>query len=481
VAGDNRDDEADQGGGQGLGGTVVVDSNPGTPRTPEGLGGTVVVDSSEQPATGFGGTVMVDESDKALFDKALFDKAEADGAQAFGGTVVVPEGAGQGDDTPHGMSGTVMVGEDGLPTSARTSRPPPLPGQLKVTASTHVPPELPPAEMPPELTLERSQAEGDTREETGIPMPDATREEAKTARPEPKMVVPRPPPIPNIAPVAQPARPAAAQAKAPAAGQGKPPGVTTAAPVAQKQPAKRGVPMWAQLLVLVVVAAGIGRLIAYMQGRDTPPAASAPPPKPAPAPKPSAPKPSAAPAPAPAPVPAPASAEPAPAPAPASAEPAPAPAPEVPSDLAACVAKQVAGLTAPADKLQFVCEETDANRLQRQIGSLLASEKSTTADAKSEWGTLGWYKMARVQVLRSRCCASAPPLTTAAALEGCRLGEALASIDDSTRKGESIDAGIEIYKVAVDCLFKANTMKMFGIPGEPSPYQRESMMKQINR
>src|SRR5690606_30056708 len=112
---------------------------------------------------------------------------------------------------------------------------------------------------------------------------------------------------------------------------------------------------------LVVVAGAVGHLIARSQTESSAPAATAKP-KPPPPPKITATSRPTAVAPDP---------EPSTAP-PVPIDPAPAPAPTKAADMSACVAKEL-GATLPSDKLQFVCEESDANRAQRDMSTLFVT------------------------------------------------------------------------------------------------------------
>ncbi len=476
-----------------------------------GIAGTVMMDADEVAEAELDGTVMM-----------------ADDAPSVGtdGTVMI----GAGDNpalSSDGASSTVMMDAGANPAAqipGRRSAPPPLPSPPPPAASTpplsedtSLPPALEPTPAPPQaadLTFDRSKLDAeDTTTPSPAPAkpagnasffkpavpakpaePEAKKEPAaakpaaaKPKEPASKPAASAPAKKPAAATTTGASKPAATTAGAEATTAGRPQGAPPqgappqGAPVAAPRPAKKKLPMWAQLLALVAVAAGVGHLVARMQGKSntTPTAqpAARPAPQPANTPKPAntaatQPQPTAAPAQPAQPPPQPAE------PAPAQPEPA-APAPVAKAaDMSACVEKEL-GAKLPSDKLGFVCEASDAIRAQRDMTTLLASAGDDVRDARGEWNKLAWYRMAKLQIVRTRCCGDAAPLATAPALAACGVGEALTAIHEADRNQTSYDEGLKAYKKAVDCLFKANTMRMFGTITRPGPNQHQAFVKTL--
>ncbi len=453
-----------------------------------------LVSKSDRPDAGaeptgpdHGGTVMIDAPPR---EPAL-------GEPALGGTVLVgadersDEGAGEGlggtvltsDDAPRvAGDGTILVGADDLPEAAadadarpssappipsRSSKPPPLPAAHGAPRAddTSIPPELAPTPAPPQTgdyTVDRSHVGGETADVSPAPTAAAAA-----------------PPQTASAPAAAPApRAAVSPGKATAEPAPRPPKVAAKLPTqpAPAPPPRQKFPLWAQLLALVVVAGGIGHLVARSQNAPVAPTSqpvTQPPPKPAAQPTADKPREPAQPAPVPdPPVPAEPSAS---ASGAAPAPDTPGPAPVAAADLSACVAAEIQ-LTLPTDGLKFVCEEPDANRAQRTMSTLLATAKNLDHDARGAFNKLGWYRMAKLQVVRTRCCGDVAPLGITEALAACGLGESLRAIHEAVRTRASIEESANAYKKAVDCLFKQNTMRMFGIISRPGEYEHDAFV-----
>jgi hypothetical protein len=122
----------------------------------------------------------------------------------------------------------------------------------------------------------------------------------------------------------------------------------------------------------------------------------------------------------------------------------------------------------------------DAIRAQRDMSALMVTAADTDRDARGEWNKLGWYRMAKLQVVRTRCCGDAAPMAITEALAACKLAESLNAFHEADRNKTSFDDGVKAYAKAVDCLFKANTMRMFGIIARPSQYQQDTLVKSLS-
>jgi hypothetical protein len=153
----------------------------------------------------------------------------------------------------------------------------------------------------------------------------------------------------------------------------------------------------------------------------------------------------------------------------------PAPAPERAADLGRCVMGAFPQDDVPAElpDLALVCDETDAREVIKKISILMVAGKGLGAAAKREWVKLGWYRMARMQLLRTKCCGDVPPLTSIAALSACGLDDAFAAFAAAAGDGTAISAAADDYDKAVNCLFKAQASRMFRQRRRPSGFERQ--------
>ena len=94
--------------------------------------------------------------------------------------------------------------------------------------------------------------------------------------------------------------------------------------------------------------------------------------------------------------------------------------------------------------------------------SLVARVDAPSASRLS-WAGLGWYRMALVQVMRTRCCGDTPPLAEPPQMSACGLGAGLAGIDRAVASGGDLGAAARDYFAAADCLFKNNAAQAFGL------------------
>ena len=225
----------------------------------------------------------------------------------------------------------------------------------------------------------------------------------------------------------------------------------------------RRIPLWAQLLVLVVVAGAVGHLVARVQGRLTR----------TPTPSSGSVKVAVAPRPSPVPSPSPSTT------AVSTALPAPS-APAATDDLPGCVKDALYDLVLSESDIAPICGETNANRAVSHVATVLGTNEHPKA-ARRAFSRLAWYRMAKLQVVRTRCCGDVPPLRISTALSACGLDEGLALIDVGTRKGADLTDALRVYHKAADCLFKANTMHRFGTLLRPDTGQRDLFTKSITR
>ena len=423
------------------------------------LGGTVMMDSAE--GENFGGTVLLDQETDAVLG--------SDAPLGVDGTVMLDDALNPADSSVRSSPSGIEGRKSAPPPLPRDSskRPPPLPS---------TPPELTPTPAPPQaqdLTFDRSKLDADeTTEESPSPVASSSffkpavskADPPKSPAPTPPKPKPEPKPTPKPAPPAQTASP-----KAEAVTQTKQEPRPPAAKPAPK-PAKK-FPLWAQLLVLIALAGGVGHIIARMQSETQPAPAPAPKPAPKPAAKPKAKPPSPKP-------PSPKSTAKTPPETPA--RPAPAPTPVKAADLSQCVADNLFGVSLPSDKIAFVCDEADANRAQRDMTRILIATKEIDREARGEWNKLGWYRMAKLQIVRTRCCGDARPLEIVEALSACGLAQSLAAMHEADSNKTSMAEPAQAYHKAVDCLFKANTMRMFGIIARPEKPQLDTFMNSLS-
>lgn len=118
--------------------------------------------------------------------------------------------------------------------------------------------------------------------------------------------------------------------------------------------------------------------------------------------------------------------------------------------------------------LSFVCEETDAvavaTRLKKEV--VVAGRGRDATAGMKEWAVLGFYELAALAVMRGRCCAGAPPLTTPESAEPCgrmeeRLG-AIAAVSREARSAGDRAAAVKAFDTSVRCLMKFRQTQRFG-------------------
>ncbi len=232
---------------------------------------------------------------------------------------------------------------------------------------------------------------------------------------------------------------------------------------------KAPMPNWVKVLAMLALAGGpLG--YAAVRGLRTKKAPAPPAPTQAAVAKPSARKPAPAKRPKP----------PAPPPQPTAPSTASAASPEPPSapvraaDLSRCVAAVFAqdDEPGPLPDLELVCRETDAREVVKKMSVVMVTGTGIGAAAKREWVKLGWYRMARMQVARTKCCGDVPPLTSIAALSACGLDDALAAFAAAGGDQAGISAAATDYDKAVSCLFKAQASRLFSQRRRPSAFER---------
>jgi len=157
----------------------------------------------------------------------------------------------------------------------------------------------------------------------------------------------------------------------------------------------------------------------------------------------------------------------------------PAAAPTKTADLAACVSQLVPlGQGTGSAELDFVCTDASARDAARTMSILIATSAEAAPETKRRWAGLGWFQMAAVQLMRSRCCGDVAVLAEPAHLASCKLGDALGAIAGSAAKGSAgLEDASKLYLTATDCIFKANTAQYFGQRRRPNG----SQMTQFNK
>ncbi|MBW2457389.1 MAG: hypothetical protein JRI68_22975 [Deltaproteobacteria bacterium] len=148
--------------------------------------------------------------------------------------------------------------------------------------------------------------------------------------------------------------------------------------------------------------------------------------------------------------------------------------PERAADLGKCVASVFPSDDSPPSEwpnVEAICSATDARETVKKMSVLMVGGQLGAA-AKQEWVKLGWYRMARMQVARARCCGDVPPLTTIEALSACGLDDALAAFAAAGTDSAALGAAADAYDKAATCLFKAQASKMFGQRRRPSGFER---------
>ncbi len=148
--------------------------------------------------------------------------------------------------------------------------------------------------------------------------------------------------------------------------------------------------------------------------------------------------------------------------------------PERAADLGKCVASVFPSDDSPPSEwpdVEAICTATDARDAVKTMSVVMVGSKLGAA-AKQEWVKLGWYRMARMQIARARCCGDVPPLTTIEALSACGLDDSLAAFAEAGSDQAALGAAADAYDKAATCLFKAQASKMFGQRRRPSGFER---------
>lgn len=132
-------------------------------------------------------------------------------------------------------------------------------------------------------------------------------------------------------------------------------------------------------------------------------------------------------------------------------------------------------------KRRFPCRELDANEVERAIKLALSDGGGgeLTAAAR-QWSQLGWYRLAAMTLLRSRCCESAPPLSTPPLLRTCELDPALAAL--AVAEGDdALARALDAYNEATRCAHAAGGGALLGLEGPPTKAQGARFIRMLTQ
>lgn len=121
----------------------------------------------------------------------------------------------------------------------------------------------------------------------------------------------------------------------------------------------------------------------------------------------------------------------------------------------ACIAEFFEdGAFREGERLQFVCTETDPRKAasQMRVKIVLGSGGKLTP-AVNEWSRLGWHELAVLAIARRACCAGAPALQLPESSAACgSMTAALAALGEAAATRNNVDAGVKTFEAAASCL-----------------------------
>ena len=129
----------------------------------------------------------------------------------------------------------------------------------------------------------------------------------------------------------------------------------------------------------------------------------------------------------------------------------------------------------------FPCRELATGRVDQAITiSLSEGGGGVITEAARNWSQLGWYRLAAMTLLRSRCCDGPPPLSTPPLLRTCELDPALAGLA-AAKSDDAIAMALEDYAEAVRCAHVAGGGALLGIEGPPTKAQGALFIRMLTR
>ena len=160
-----------------------------------------------------------------------------------------------------------------------------------------------------------------------------------------------------------------------------------------------------------------------------------------------------------------------------------APAPRTPTarpsaaDLKQCVDGVIPlGPSITAAALDPLCSEPDAKQLVAALSKLIVGSAGVPRNTQIRWASLGSFKMAGTQLLRSTCCGNAATLIGPKRVPTCKLDAALEQINDAVSAGGDLRAASQTYFKALDCLFKT---KLFAEVHRPQSFEQTAFLELI--
>lgn len=132
-------------------------------------------------------------------------------------------------------------------------------------------------------------------------------------------------------------------------------------------------------------------------------------------------------------------------------------------------------------KGDFPCRELASGKVDQAITIALSEGGGgITTGAARDWSQLGWYRLAAMTLLRSRCCAQPPALSTPALLRTCELDPALAALA-AAKNDDAMALALEKYGEATRCAHTAGGGALLGIEGPPTKAQGALFIRMLTR
>jgi hypothetical protein len=154
-------------------------------------------------------------------------------------------------------------------------------------------------------------------------------------------------------------------------------------------------------------------------------------------------------------------------------------------DLVACTAGLFAADAFEKQRVavDFPCRERSPTKGVVQLSrAILRGANGRSTNALSEWGQLGWYRLAALAMARAACCQDPPALVLPASIARCRLGEALDELTSAARGSDrSLIVAVEQLSRAFECAHQMDTGPMFGLEGPPNAGQMALFLRALSR
>jgi len=133
--------------------------------------------------------------------------------------------------------------------------------------------------------------------------------------------------------------------------------------------------------------------------------------------------------------------------------------------------------------IDFPCRERSPSKGVIQLSqTLLRGSHGRDTTARSEWGQLGWYRLAAFAVARAACCHDPQTLVLPKNLERCKLGEALDELTAASRGADrALIVAVEHISRAFECAHQMDAGPAFGMQGAPNASQMALFLRALGR